>query len=160
MAKPAVLREVMVTLRMAPEMEVEASEKASAVARSMEMSQDKIDEVRMAVIEACLNACEHSRAERKEIEMILSVLGEKQPEKLQITVRDGGVGFDPEGRDGKRTRRVALKKRGWGLQIIEGLMDEVVVDSNADGHSAVVMSKRCTLNPYPFSSQVDVQLLQ
>ena len=52
MAKLAVLKEVVVTLPMAPEMEVAACEKASVVAESMGMSPDKINEVKMAVIEA------------------------------------------------------------------------------------------------------------
>lgn len=141
MAKPGVLREVLVTLQMAPEMEVEASEKASAVARSVSMSQDKIDEVKMAVIEACLNACEHSRAQRREIEMVLSVIGKDQPEKLQITVRDGGRGFDIEERSPKEAgERPKLSRRGWGLSIIEGLMDEVSIESGSTG-TTVVMAK-------------------
>ena len=67
--KPSVLKEVSVTLQMAPEMELIACEKASAVARSMGMSQDKIDEVKLAVIEACLNALEHSKAQPREFQI-------------------------------------------------------------------------------------------
>jgi len=143
MAKSAVLREVMITLRMAPEMEIEACEKASAVAESMSMSPDKIDEVKMAVIEACLNATEHSKAPRREIEMVFTVIGEREPEKLQITVRDSGVGFEV-GKRGKSeqdaTGKPLLSRRGWGLQIIEGLMDEVQIESGSWG-TTVVMSK-------------------
>ena len=146
MAKRAVLREVMITLPMAPEMEVLACEKASAVAESMSMSPDKIDEVKMAVIEACLNACEHSRAPRREIEMVFSVLGEQEPEKLQITVRDGGVGFPSKGREAKESTGSAgssvLTKRGWGLQIMEGLMDEVQIQSGASGTTIVMLKAR------------------
>ena len=146
MAKRAVLREVTITLPMAPEMEIVACEKASAIAESMSMSPDKIDEVKMAVIEACLNACEHSRASRREIEMIFSVLGEQEPEKLQITVRDGGVGFRSEGREAKDSTGDAasnvLTKRGWGLQIMEGLMDEVQIKSSASGTTIVMLKAR------------------
>jgi anti-sigma regulatory factor (Ser/Thr protein kinase) len=72
----------------------------------------------------------------------IAVLGHERPEVLQITVRDHGVGFD-------RTALVPPKiqeklrspsKRGWGLKIIEGLMDDVVVHSGEAGTS-VVMSK-------------------
>ena len=147
MAKAAVLKEVTVTLRMAPEMELEACEKASAMAESMSMSSDKIDEVKMAVIEACLYACEHSKAERREIEMVFSVLGRDEPESLQITVRDGGVGFSAE--EGDKTLEAAkereskvLHKRGWGLQIIEGLMDEVLIESGSSGTTIVMVKAR------------------
>ena len=140
--KPSVLKEVAVTLQMAPEMELIACEKASAVARSMGMSQDKIDEVKLAVIEACLNALEHSKAQHREFEITFSVLGRKEPEALQITVRDSGVGFQqqPSARGAKE--KVKLHKRGWGLSIIEGLMDEVHIESGAGGTTVVMCKAR------------------
>jgi serine/threonine-protein kinase RsbW len=137
--KPSVLKEVVVTFPMAPEMELLVCEKASAVARSMGMSQDKIDEVKLAVIEACLNTLEHSHADPRQFDVTFSILGSEEPEALQITVRDSGVGFSPAGRGGAK-ERVKLSKRGWGLQIIEGLMDEVHIESGADG-TTVVMCK-------------------
>ena len=139
--KLAALKEVVVTFPMAPEMELLACEKASAVARSMGMSQDKIDEVKLAVIEACLNALEHSQAQPRQFQVIFTVLGREQPEALQITVRDSGVGFAPAGR-GAAKEKVALSKRGWGLQIIEGLMDEVHIESGASGTTVVMCKAR------------------
>ena len=141
--KPSVLKEVVVTFPMAPEMELIACEKASAVARSMGMSQDKIDEVKLAVIEACLNALEHSKAQPREFQITFSVLGKKEPETLQITVRDSGIGFQqqPSSRGvGKET--VKLHKRGWGLSIIEGLMDEVHIESGSGGTTVVMCKAR------------------
>jgi serine/threonine-protein kinase RsbW len=140
MAKSAVLKEVVVTLPMAPEMELAACEKATAVARSMGMSQDKIDEVKMAVIEACLNALEHSRASMREFEVTFSILGGKEPETLQIMVRDTGVGFQPP--EKVSNERSPLAKRGWGLQIMEGLMDEVRIESGASGTTVVMCKAR------------------
>ena len=138
--KTSVLKEVVVTFPMAPEMELIACEKASAVARSMGMSQDKIDEVKLAVIEACLNALEHSRAQPREFQITFSVLGRNEPESLQITVRDTGVGFQQQPGRGGAKEKVKLHKRGWGLSIIEGLMDEVHIESGSGG-TTVVMSK-------------------
>ena len=139
--KASVLKEVVVTFQMAPEMELIACEKASAVARSMGMSQDKIDEVKLAVIEACLNALEHSKAQPREFQISFAVLGKKEPEALQITVRDAGVGFEPAARGGAK-EKVKLHKRGWGLSIIEGLMDEVHIESGAGGTTVVMCNAR------------------
>jgi serine/threonine-protein kinase RsbW len=138
----AVLREVTLALPMAPDMEIEASKTATAIAESMAMSPDRIDEVRMAVVEACINAFEHSHASDRELYVTYEVLGERSPEKLRITVRDHGVGFVPDGL-GEPTIEEKLKshrKRGWGLKIIRGLMDEVEILSGAQG-TTVVMSK-------------------
>jgi serine/threonine-protein kinase RsbW len=139
--KPSVLKEVVVTFPMAPEMELLVCEKASAVARSMGMSQDKIDEVKLAVIEACLNTLEHSQASPRQFQVTFSVLGQEEPEALQITVRDRGVGFSPSIRGGAK-EKVKLSKRGWGLQIIEGLMDEVHIESGAGGTTVVMCKAR------------------
>ena len=59
MAGNAILREVTLTLPMVPDMEIEASRTATAMAESIAMSADKIDEVRMAVVEACYESSAH-----------------------------------------------------------------------------------------------------
>jgi serine/threonine-protein kinase RsbW len=142
MAGDAVMREVTLALPMVPEMEIEASKTATAIAEFMRMSPDRIDEVRMAVVEACINALEHSRAADQEVYVTFEVLGDKDPEKLRITVRDTGVGFSPEelAEPVIEEKLKSNRKRGWGLKIIRGLMDEVEIRSNPNG-TTVVMSK-------------------
>lgn len=142
MANSAVLREVTLTLPMLPDMEIAASKTATALAEFMEMSSDKIDEVRMAVVEACINSFEHSKANDRKVEIQFAVLGNDEPERLQITIRDSGVGFTPENLVKPRIedKLKAASKRGWGLTIIKGLMDEVDIHSGPGG-TTVVMSK-------------------
>jgi anti-sigma regulatory factor (Ser/Thr protein kinase) len=96
----------------------------------------------MAVIEACINAFEHSHAEDRVVVVNIQMLGQGDPEKLRITVRDKGVGFDPEEPQEPRIEEKlkAQRKRGWGLKIIRGLMDEVEIHSGSGG-TTVVMSK-------------------
>lgn len=142
MAGNAILREVTLTLPMVPDMEIAASKTATAMAEFMQMSPDRIDEVRMAVVEACINAFEHSRSSDRKVYMTFEVLGEREPECLRITVRDTGVGFAPEEIEEPTIegKLKASRKRGWGLKIIRGLMDAVEIQSGADG-TTVVMSK-------------------
>ena len=142
MAGHAILREVTLTLPMVPDMEIAASKTATAMAEFMQMSPDRIDEVRMAVVEACINAFEHSRSSDRKVYMTFEVLGEGEPESLRITVRDTGVGFAPEEIEEPTIegKLKAARKRGWGLKIIRGLMDTVEIHSGADG-TTVVMSK-------------------
>ena len=56
--------------------------------------------------------------------------------------QDQGVGFDPSKLVQPRVENnlTSMRKRGWGLKIIEGLMDEVNVLSG-EGGTSVVMSK-------------------
>ena len=137
-----VLREVTLALPMVPEMEIEASKTATAIAESIRMSPDRIDEVRMAVVEACINAFEHSHATERKVDISFAVWGERAPERLEIRVHDNGVGFSPgEVEEPKIEHKIrGDRKRGWGLKIIQGLMDEVRILSSTQG-TTVVMSK-------------------
>jgi serine/threonine-protein kinase RsbW len=142
MVDSTVMREVTLTLPMLPDMEIAASKTATALAEFMEMSSDKIDEVRMAVVEACINSFEHSKADDRKVEIRFAVLGNDDPERLQITIRDSGVGFAPDTLERPKIEEKlkAASKRGWGLTIIKGLMDEVDIHSGPNG-TTVVMSK-------------------
>jgi serine/threonine-protein kinase RsbW len=142
MSTNGVLREVSLTLPMLPDMEIAASKTATAMAEFMDMTSDKIDEVRMAVVEACINAFEHSSANDRKVYVTFTVLGEGVPEKLKITICDRGVGFEPSAVEEPKIEEKlkAASKRGWGLRIINGLMDEVEIRSNRTG-TTIVMSK-------------------
>ena len=138
----AVLREVTLTLPMLPDMEIAASKTATAMAEYMGLSADRIDEVRMAVVEACINAIEHSGAPDRKVHITFSILGDPIPEKLQIEITDFGVGFEPDEVEEPRIEQklTADRKRGWGLKIIQGLMEEVEVETGSRG-TKVIMTK-------------------
>lgn len=134
------MQQITLTLPMIPDMELTASKTAGALGEHIGMTRDKIDEVRMAVVEACINAFEHSGAREREVHMRLIVLGEDaDPRGLKITIQDHGLGFSP-------TEVVTSKqpdlpqKRGHGLRIIHGLMDDVQIQSDTDG-TTVTMTK-------------------
>lgn len=138
----AILREVTLALPMAPDMELEASKTAAAIAESIRMSPDRIDEVRQALIEACINALEHSHAADREVYVTFQVVGAEDPEKLRILVSDHGVGFLPDRvtEPNLPEKMISGNYRGWGLKLIRGLMDEVEIHTGPAG-TTVVMSK-------------------
>lgn len=142
MADSAILREVTLTLPILPDMEIAAGKTATALAESMQMTSDRIDEVRMAVVEACINSFEHSGAADRKVHITFSVLGRSQPETLQISISDSGIGFDPQAVEKPRIEEKlrSANKRGWGLEIIRGLMDDVQIESGAAG-TTIVMTK-------------------
>jgi len=142
MATPTPLREVTLVLPMAPDMELVASQAASALAGWVGMSTDRVDEVRMAVVEACINAFEHSHSEERRVDITFRVFGAATPERLEIVVHDNGIGFAlSEVEEPKIEKKLrGHRKRGWGLRIIQGLMDEVQIRSGEKG-TTVTMSK-------------------
>ena len=121
-----------------PDMELSATKTAEIVAKHMELSEEKSAEISMALIEACINAFEHSKSDSN---VFIHFLIEE--DSLIVKVIDQGIGFDKtkveipkiENKIGKEER-----KRGWGLQLIQELMDSVEFESNSDG-TTVTMKK-------------------
>jgi len=136
------LREVKLTLPMEPDMEVVAGQAASSLAAFIGMSPDRVDEVRLAVVEACINAFEHSQSAERKVEITFCLIGDRDPDCLEIQVHDRGVGFAfSEVEEPKIEAKLkGSRKRGWGLKIIQGLMDDVRILSGSSG-TTVVMSK-------------------
>ena len=48
------------SIPVAPEMEIVATAQAAALGEYLAMTRDKIDEVKLALVEACINAFEHA----------------------------------------------------------------------------------------------------
>ncbi|MGA1149800.1 MAG: ATP-binding protein [Flavobacteriaceae bacterium] len=122
-----------------PNMELIATQTAEVIARHMNLTDEQSSEISMAIIEACINAFEHSQAENNVfIHFII------QDDSLVIKVIDQGIGFDKtkiaipkiENKIGTDER-----KRGWGLQLIKELMDSVEFESNEKG-TTVTMKKK------------------
>ena len=121
-----------------PNMELIATQTADIIANHMRLSEEQAGEITMALIEACINAFEHSKTDSNVfIHFII------EEDSLVVKVIDQGIGFDKtkveipkiENKIGKDER-----KRGWGLQLIQELMDSVEFESNADG-TTVTMKK-------------------
>ena len=139
------MQQVRLTLPMIPNMELTASKTACALGEQIGLSADKIDEVQMAVVEACINAFEHSDAADREVHILLQVLGaDDRPMGLQITIQDGGIGFSLDKLRRRKTEEIIKgpRKRGHGLRIIDGLMDEVDIRSDAEGTTVVMRKMR------------------
>lgn len=132
------------TIPVAPEMEIAATAQVSALGEWMEMGRDKIDEVKMAVVEACINAFEHSATPDRKVELAFRVGAEEDGRGayLEVDVTDAGHGFDPTR---LKTPEIAAalrssRKRGWGIKIIESLMDDVRIESGEHG-TRIIMRK-------------------
>jgi serine phosphatase RsbU (regulator of sigma subunit)/anti-sigma regulatory factor (Ser/Thr protein kinase) len=90
-------------------------------------SQEEIGEITLACSEACANAIEHAYGpEATEFEVEIG----SSAGKITITVRDTGRWREPRGTN-----------RGRGLTLMEGLMDEVDVQSSEDG-TVVALSRK------------------
>src|SRR5262245_24955388 len=88
-------REVSMTIPVAPEMEIVATAQAAALGEYIAMTRDKIDEVKLALVEACINAFEHAECRDEQLHLTFRLGGEsKGREWLEVEVLDKGKGFD------------------------------------------------------------------
>ena len=100
-------REVHLTIPVAPEMEIAATAQVGALGEWMEMGRDKIDEVKMAVVEACINAFEHSATPDRKVDPLLpGRLGGRRgaARTSRSTSPTPGHGFDPARAEDPRDR--------------------------------------------------------
>lgn len=101
-----------------------------------ELGQGEIYDLKLAVTEAVTNAIRHADVESLEVEYLA------RPKSVEITVRDDGGGFD--------AGDLAISpdsEGGFGLAVIGGLVDEVVLDSTGKGGTELKMVYR-SLGPH------------
>jgi serine/threonine-protein kinase RsbW len=106
---------------------------AASVAQSMNFPADRVEDLKTAVAEACTNAIEHGNKLDASVKVGVSLTVDKN--RLQIAVHDAGTGIGRvpapniddkiEGKD---------DSRGWGIFLIESLMDEVTFESTPEGN--------------------------
>ena len=130
---------VELTIPIIHDMELAATKTAEVVAKRMGLDDEKSAEISMALIEATINAFEHSNSNTGNVEIHFVIQGDT----LLITVTDKGKGFD---KSKVKIPKIEEKlssdfKRGWGLQLIQELMDTVKYESSEEG-TTVTMTKK------------------
>jgi len=126
-----------------PEFVAVARLTVAAVACRLAFDIDTIEDIKVAVAEACNNAIEHGCGTHTDAAMV-TVRCEVCADSLTIIVRDTGAGFDPETATRQRQAggTAVLTERGLGMLLIESLMDEVSFDSMPGNGTQVRMLKR------------------
>jgi serine/threonine-protein kinase RsbW len=127
-------RQMELTLPMVPDIEIAAARAAGNLARELGMSSEAIDEMAHAIIEACINAREHSGSNDRRIYVrcVGTSPGNGSP-RIDVWISDRGRGFNITEARSRRQQLGSVHKRGWGLSIIEAHMDEVEILTSDDG---------------------------
>lgn len=105
----------------------------SGIANKVGFCMDDIEDLKVAVSEACTNAIKHSSDDRFTIIYTMIENG------LIIEIIDNGNGYDTSSINEPDIEN--LKESGMGLFIIEALMDEVSIESQEGKGTSIKMTK-------------------
>jgi serine phosphatase RsbU (regulator of sigma subunit)/anti-sigma regulatory factor (Ser/Thr protein kinase) len=114
-----------------------AMERVAAAVEPLGLEPRRLEQLKTAVSEAALNAIEHGNQGREELPVEVEV--EATGGVLTVRIGDEGLGGpvgEPETPDLDAKLAGLQKPRGWGLFLIENMVDEVRV-SDADGRHTV-----------------------
>jgi serine/threonine-protein kinase RsbW len=111
---------------------------ASAMAKLMGLPEDRIEDLKTAVAEACINAIEHGN--RLNEKLSVGVVLRADTNALEVKVIDNGTGITgkPAKPDIDRKMHGEEDPRGLGMFLIQALVDEAEWVTGSDGNSSYV----------------------
>lgn len=135
--QPAADGEFALEVPMGEENELLAATTIEQVARRLNFSPEAINQIKTAVVEACINAAEHSLSPDRKIYQRFRV----ENDKLVVTISSRGIlpvniadKIQTESQAGG-SETSTDDRRGWGLKLIKTLMDEVEFERVDEGTS-------------------------
>ena len=116
---------------------------SSLASSRRDLTDDRVDDLKVAVSEACTNAIEAHHSADSDDSVVVRCI--ELEDRIEIEIEDRGSGFDPETlpehppvTDPERLNF----ERGLGIPLIRTLVDEVDFNSN-DGGTSVKMTLYC-----------------
>lgn len=110
----------------------------AAVASRLHFSIDDIEDIKLAVAEACTNAIQHGTADGT-----IEIVCEAVRDELALTVRDSGRRLPVEALAEERIGETGRTEE-LGVFMIRALMDRVEYTTDARDGTQIVMTKRVT----------------
>jgi serine/threonine-protein kinase RsbW len=111
---------------------------AESVARLMGFPENRIEDLKTAIAEACINAMEHGNQlnDKLSVGVVLSAT----ENQLEVKVMDNGTGIlkQPPKPDIDRKMHGEEDPRGMGMFLIQALVDEVEWVSTSEGNGSYI----------------------
>ena len=127
--------EFQMVIPMGEDTELIAANVAEQIARRLDFLPEDINQIKTALVEACINASEHSLSPDRKIYQRFLV----ENDKLTVTVSSRGLAVNPKASENGASHAEGngaegtAGRRGWGLKLIRTLMDEVEFERVDDG---------------------------
>jgi len=115
-----------IVIPMGVDTEMIAAHTVEEIAKRHNFPAKTINQIKTALVEACINATEHSHSPDRKIYQKFTVTDEK----ITITISNRGLRLADKAATPVTSQQ---GRRGWGLKLIQGLMDEVKAEQTDDG---------------------------
>jgi len=109
-----------------------AADCAVFIAKKMDFKPSKIEDLKTAVIEACINGIEHGNKLDQNIPVFVTLTPTEKALVVEVMDRGLAVLDDSYKPDIQKKIDGQEKTRGWGLFLIKNLMDEVEIAVDTD----------------------------
>ena len=125
-AKNNGVQEYEIVVPMGEDTEMIAAHTIEEIAKRHNFPARAINQIKTALVEACINATEHGLSPDRKIYQKFSV----DNEKISITIANRGLRINTAA---ARAADPDEGRRGWGLKLMKGLMDDVKIEQTDDG---------------------------
>jgi serine/threonine-protein kinase RsbW len=116
-----------------------AMDAAGAAAKLIGFHDSRIEDLRTAVAEACINAIEHAHKFNSAMKVVVALKIEDGQLSIDVADQGGGIQGPVEPPDIEKVLSGERDARGWGMFLIKALMDEVQFDVKSEHGSAMRM---------------------
>jgi len=105
--------------------------------QELQLNEDAIGQMQIAVIEACINAIEHGKGMDNKVRIVVAV----EMGRLEVSIESAGPEFIVQETGEPFGDREAAKAsgRGWGVKLMKRFADEVVFERTAQGTRTVLI---------------------
>jgi anti-sigma regulatory factor (Ser/Thr protein kinase) len=116
--------------------EREAMQRVAEAVRGIALSDRRRRQLETAVAEATMNAIEHGNSNNPELDVDVRVVASESSLRVEIFDHGGGADIpdEPERPDLEAKLEGLQSPRGWGLFLIENMVDEMRTSTNGTRH--------------------------
>src|SRR3990172_1534418 len=138
MRELSVLKEYEIVLPVSAKAELVAAKAVEEIGVNMGLDSDTITQIKTALVEACINAFEHGKVKNSKVYCRIVA----SDDRIVLYIKNEGRDFDTslKSNTGDVVKLVGSSRRGWGIELMKQLMDEVRFEK-VHGGTRLVMVK-------------------
>jgi anti-sigma regulatory factor (Ser/Thr protein kinase) len=127
------------TLPNSKDAELIVAQSLEQIGKNLNINQEAIGQLQIAVIEACINAIEHGRG--MDDKVYISIAAEE--DRMEVSVESAGLEFivQETGEPYRDQEAAKTKGRGWGIKLIKRFVDQVKFEKTTYGTKIVLIKK-------------------